>query len=142
MENKLKAKASIHINAPVDKVWNALVDPTLIKQYLFGTEAISDWKKGSDITYKGEWQGKSYEDKGTIIDIVPGKLLHTTYWSSMGGKEDKPENYANVIYEVGSEGDDTTVTITQDNIADEAGQKHMEENWKQVLTSMKKVLES
>ena len=33
-----------------------------------------------------------------MIDIVSEKLLHTTYWSSMGGKEDKPENYNNVIY--------------------------------------------
>ena len=60
---------------------------------MFGTNAVSDWQKGSSITYEGEWEGKKYKDKGTIIDIVPEKLLHTTYWSSIGGKEDKPENY-------------------------------------------------
>ena len=141
MANKSVAQSSIVINAPVNKVWKALIDPAQIKEYLFGTNAVSDWQKGSSITYEGEWEGKKYKDKGTIIDIVPEKLLHTTYWSSIGGKEDKPENYNNVIYELQPRGESTTVTISQDNIADEAGLKHMEENWGLVLSNMKKLLE-
>src|SRR3954467_2355464 len=129
MPNKLTSTNSISVHAPADKVWKALIDPQQIRQYLFGTTAISEWKKGSPITYKGEWQGKQYEDKGEIIDIVPEKLLHTTYWSGMSGKEDKPENYAHVIYELKPDGGNTTVTITQDNIDDEAGVNHMNENW-------------
>jgi len=100
MEQKLVSKSSTIINAPVNKVWEALTNPSLIKQYLFGTNTITDWKKGSPITYEGEWQGKSYKDKGVIVDIITEKLLHTTYWSSMSGKEDRPENYNNVLYEV------------------------------------------
>jgi uncharacterized protein YndB with AHSA1/START domain len=141
MADKLVAKSSIVINAAVSKVWKALIDPAQIREYLFGTNAISDWKKGSPLTYEGEWQGKKYKDKGTIIDIIPEKLLHTTYWSSIGGKEDKPENYNNVIYELQPRGESTMVTISQDNIADEAGLKHMEENWGIVLNNMKKLLE-
>jgi uncharacterized protein YndB with AHSA1/START domain len=141
MANKLVAQSSIVINAPVNKVWKALIDPAQIKEYLFGTNAVSDWQKGSSITYEGEWEGKKYKDKGTIIDIMPEKLLHTTYWSSIGGKEDKPENYNNVIYELQPRGESTMVTISQDNIADDAGLKHMEENWGLVLSNMKKLLE-
>ena len=141
MANKLVAQSSIVINAPVNKIWKALIDPAQIKEYLFGTNAVSDWQKGSSITYEGEWEGKKYKDKGTIIDIVPEKLLHTTYWSSIGGKEDKPENYNNVIYKLQPRGESTTVTISQDNTADEAGLKHMEENWGLVLSNMKKHLE-
>jgi len=44
------AKKSLIINAPIAKVWDALVNPELIKHYLFGTEAISDWEVGSPIT--------------------------------------------------------------------------------------------
>ena len=141
MAKKLVSKSSITINAPVSKVWQALTDPAQIKQYLFGTNTISDWKKGSPISYEGEWEGKKYKDKGTIIDIVPGKLLHTTYWSSMGGKEDKPENYNNVIYELQPQNEKTLITISQDNIDTEEQLKHMEQNWGIVLDSMKKLLE-
>jgi uncharacterized protein YndB with AHSA1/START domain len=141
MANKLTATNSITIHAPVSKAWQALIDPAQIKQYLFGTDAKSDWKKGSPITYTGEWEGKKYEDKGTVIDIIPERRLHTTYWSSMGGKEDKPENYANVIYEVKPDGGNSIVTITQDNIENEEGVKHMNENWGKVLEGMKRVVE-
>jgi uncharacterized protein YndB with AHSA1/START domain len=113
----------------------------MIKEYLFGTNTVSDWKKGSSITYSGEWEGKQYEDKGEIIDIVPEKLLHTTYFSGMSGKEYKPENYANVIYEVTPQNGSTTVTISQDNIDDEKGVEHMKKNWGMVLDGMKKLLE-
>jgi len=141
MRGKLNSETSIIIDAPVERVWNALIDPEQIKQYLFGTQAISDWKKGSSIIYKGEWEGKRYEDKGQIIDIIPNKLLHTTYWSSIGGKEDKPENYNNVVYKVDEENGKTRVTITQDNIKDEAERTHMIQNWTMVLQSMKKIIE-
>ena len=50
MKNLFSSKASIEIKTPTAKVWQALIIPELIKQYLFGTEAISDWKAGSTIT--------------------------------------------------------------------------------------------
>ena len=141
MEQKLVSKSSTIINAPVNKVWEALTNPSLIKQYLFGTNTITDWKKGSPITYEGEWEGQAYKDKGKIVDIIPEKLLHTTYWSSMSGKEDRPENYNNVLYEVEEQNGGTLVTISQDNIKDEKELEHMNQNWGIVLDSMKKLLE-
>jgi uncharacterized protein YndB with AHSA1/START domain len=141
MINKLTAKSTITIHASVHKVWRALTDPALIKEYLFGTDTVSDWKKGSKITWSGIYEGKSYQDKGTIIDIVPEKLLHTTHYSPMSGKEDKPENYHHVIYRLSPENTDTIVTVSQDNVKDEKELEHMEKNWKMVLEGMKKLLE-
>lgn len=141
MAGKLSATVTKHINAHVASVWQAFTDPALIKQYLFGTTVKSDWKLGSDITYTGEWEGKSYEDKGQIMDVIPFKKLHTTYWSGMSGKPDKPENYVNVYYEVEPDGDGSKVSITQDGIEDEKGVEHMKENWCKVLEGMKKLLE-
>jgi len=141
MSNRFAVRRTITINAPLNKVWQALTDPALIKQYLFGTETISDWERGSTITYKGEWQGQHYEDKGVIIDIIPDRLLHTTYYSSMSGKPDFPEYYANVIYELKAEGDHTVIHFTQDNIETEEALKHSEQNWDGVFAEMKKLLE-
>ena len=72
--NPLMAQATIIINAPALKVWDALTKPELIKQYLFGTTVITEWNVGSPIIYEGQWQGKPYQDKGTILKIEPGKL--------------------------------------------------------------------
>lgn len=141
MNNGLVAKTSIVINSPIGKVWEALVNPKMIKQYLFGTNVFSDWKVGSPIIYKGEWQGKHYEDKGKILEFIPEKLFASTYWSSMGGKEDKEENYATVIYHLQKTEGKTKVTLTQDNNATKEDKIHSEENWKIVLNGLKKLLE-
>jgi uncharacterized protein YndB with AHSA1/START domain len=141
MKRKLEVSRSIDIAAPAEYVWKALITPALIKKYLFGTDASSDWKVGSDIRFHGEWQGKAYEDKGKIIAIQPGKLLHHTYWSSIGGTEDKPENYVNVRYTLERNNDHTKLTISQDGVKTEESKKHLEENWGKVIEGIKKVVE-
>lgn len=141
MKNTFTAEISIFIQAPVSNVWKALVDPQQIKHYLFGTQVESDWKEGSAITYRGEWEGKTYEDKGTILSLVPEKIFSSTYWSSMSGKEDKPENYATVTYKLSEENNGTRLTLTQDNIETEESKKHSEGNWKAVLGKLKELVE-
>lgn len=141
MSKNLIAKQSITINAPASKVWDALINPEMIKQYLFGTDAVSDWKVGSPITYKGSWDGKTYEDKGTVLNVVDEKLLESTYWSSMSGTSDAPENYKNVRYELIPINSGTTLMITQNNNATEEEKNHSEQNWRMVLNSLKELLE-
>jgi uncharacterized protein YndB with AHSA1/START domain len=135
------AKQSITINAPAAKVWGALLNPDLIKQYLFGTEVRTDWEIGSPITYKGTWQGKEYLDKGTIIDLVPGRLLITSFWSSLSGLPDAPENYKNITYELKVDQQGIRLNITQDNNATAEEKNHSEQNWKMVLNGLKELVE-
>jgi uncharacterized protein YndB with AHSA1/START domain len=141
MNNKFTAQATTLVKAPASKVWDALTNPSLIKQYLYGTEVTSDWKVGSPITYKGEWEGKSYEDKGEILQIEPDKLLVSTFWSSLAGLPDLPENYKTVRYELLPEGDGTKLTITQDNNATQEEADHSTQNWTTVLDKLRELLE-
>ena len=138
----LTLKTTITINASAQKVWRALTDAAIVKQYFFGTDQQSDWKKGSPITWTGEWEGKTYQDKGTIIEITPGQFLKYSYWSSMGGTEDKPENYQYVSYDLQEKDGITIFELTQDNIKDEAAKEHSEQNWQSIYGEMKKMIES
>lgn len=138
----LIATTSIRIEAPVRAVWEALTTPAMIKQYLFGTEAQSDWKVGSPITFSGEWDGKHYQDKGTILKVELDKIFKYTYWSSMSGTEDIPSNYANVTYNLEGENGQTVLTIMQDGVPTEESKKHSENNWAMVLSTMKEMLEN
>ncbi len=141
MKNQFVANKKVAMNAPVAKVWKAITDPAQIKVYFFGTDVHTDWKKGSPLTYTGVWEGKQYEDKGVIVDIVPEKLYHSTYYSPLSGLEDKPENYNNVIWELSEENGKTTVSLTQDNIPTEESRQHSEKNWEMVLNNMKNLIE-
>jgi uncharacterized protein YndB with AHSA1/START domain len=141
MNDKVTARATATIHAPVSKVWQALINPEIIKQYLFNTEVISDWKVGSPILYRGEWEGKAFEDKGKILEIEPEKTLKSTHWSPLSGVPDSPENYHTVTYTLSDRGASTEVTITQDNNASEEEKVHSEKNWQTVLKGMKNLLE-
>jgi uncharacterized protein YndB with AHSA1/START domain len=141
MKTNLIATKSITIDAPVEKVWKALTTPEMIREYLFGTETVTDWKPGSPITWKGEWQGKKYEDKGKILAAEPGKQLRYTYWSSMAGKEDRPENYATVSFDLNGSNGQTQLTLTQDGNDTEEGRRHAEQNWTIVMDGLKKLVE-
>ena len=139
--SKLSLTTTIDIKAPVADVWKGLTDPEIVKQYFFGTNVKSDWQVGSPITFSGEWEGKTYEDKGTILEITPGWYVKYSYWSSMSGTEDKPENYADITYALSEKEEVTTIAITQDNIKDEASKEHSEKNWQMVFDGLKKILE-
>ena len=141
MNNKFTAEVTGTINAPASKVWEAFTTPRFLKQIFFGADVISDWKVGSSIIYKGEWEGKPYEDKGVILQFEPEKLLVTTHWSPLSGVSDVPENYHTVSYKLFGKGNSTKLTITQDNNATEDEKIHSEQNWKMMLDGMKKMLE-
>ncbi len=134
-------EVSIMLNASPSKVWNVLTDPELIKKYLFGTDTVTDWKVGSDIKWMGVWKGKKYEDKGKILKVEHGKLLEYTYWSSMSGLPDTPENYKKVTYRITRGLKATKLTIIQTNNTKE-GKAHSEQNWKAVSEGIKKIIEA
>lgn len=136
------AHASISINAPRARVWDALVNPEVIKQYFFGTTVVSDWKVGGPIVWKGEWQGKAYEDKGVLLRMEPERLLEYSHFSPLSGVADTPENYHTITIEVTDEGAQTLVSLSQDNNASEEEREHSEGMWGMMLASLKKVLEA
>ncbi|NMB55924.1 MAG: SRPBCC domain-containing protein [Leptolinea sp.] len=135
------AKTSIFINAPVKRVWLALVTPADIKHYMFGTNAVSNWHVGSPISWKGEWQGKPYEDRGVILRVLPEQMLRYSHYSPLSGLPNEPEYYHTVTIELAPEGGGTRVELTQDNNENEEERAHSEQNWGIVLLGMKRYLE-
>lgn len=139
-KNTVRVEMLIH--APAAAVWKALTDPVEVKKYFFGTDLVTDWEVGQPIYFRGEWDGKAYEDKGTVLDYRPLEKLEYDYFSSLSGKEDKPENYQTISYTVEPKGGDTLLTITQANAGSVEQQEHSEQNWKMVMGEMKKLVEN
>jgi uncharacterized protein YndB with AHSA1/START domain len=137
----LIAEAEDTINVSADKVWKALTDPALIKEYMFGATVNSDWAKGSAITWRGEMNGKKYEDKGEILEIVPEKRLMYSHFSPLSGKPDKPENYHTVDITLKAENNQTVINLKQDKNDSEKSRQESERNWKGMLDGLKKILE-
>jgi uncharacterized protein YndB with AHSA1/START domain len=132
---------TIHINAPASKVWDALTNPAIIKQWLFGTNVISDWKVGSPILFTGVWQGTEYKDKGNILQFDKEKVFQYNYWSGFSGLADAIENYSIVTFKLEATNNETQLTLTQTHFPTEIGYEHSDKNWDATLELMKKIIE-
>lgn len=136
------ARAETEIAAPAARIWRALTDPAEVKAYFFGTELTTDWTPGSPIYWRGEYQGKPYEDKGEVLDVEPNRRLRTTHFSPLSGQDDVPGNYHVLTYELSEADGRTTVALTQTNnpTADQAEQ--FSQTWQGVLDSLKQHVEA
>jgi uncharacterized protein YndB with AHSA1/START domain len=134
--------ASITINAPAEKVWDAITAPAKRKMWFFGVDTHTDWNVGSPIRQTGEWQGKPYEDKGVIKTFEPRHKLVHTHWSSLSGRPDKPENYETVSIALAKRHGGTEVEVHEENVADARQEETSEQMWKQALGELKKVAEA
>jgi len=136
------AKAETTIKATISKVWDAFVNPVIIKKYMFGTEVSSSWFEGSKIIWKGEWEGKPYEDKGVILKLHPPTTFQFSHFSPLSGLRDSPENYHTVTIQLAEKANGiTVVTLTQDNNPTEKEKDESTKNWSMMLESLKKLLE-
>ena len=142
MRNDLKVSKSIIDNANNDKVWKALTNPEIIKEYLYGTETLTDWKVGSEIIFQGEYNGQKYRDRGVILENILNTKISYSYWSIFYGLEDKPENYSSVSYTLADKGNNQTELIwTQKGFANEEGYKHSESGMDKFLKRIKNIIE-
>ena len=142
MPRGLVSTAATTIDAPIGRVWAALTDPAMIKQYLFGADVVSDWREGSAIVWKGTYEGRAYEDKGTILKLEPERVLQYTHFSALTGKPDLPEHYHTVTIELSSQNGVTAITLSQDNNPDEQTREHTAAFWQAMLERLKTLLES
>jgi uncharacterized protein YndB with AHSA1/START domain len=139
--DRLAAAASGPINADPAAIWAVITDPRQLGQAFFGATVDTDWRVGSPITYRGEWEGRSFEDKGEIVKFEPDKLLQFTHFSPLSGQPDIPENHHMVTFDLAPRGDGTELVITQTNAASQEERNHSEANWARVLNSIKHAAE-
>jgi uncharacterized protein YndB with AHSA1/START domain len=150
MPNQLIVKNEISINAAASKVWDALTNPEQTKKYMFGCEALSDWKVGSPLLWKGAHEGKEMIFvKGYVLIFQPNSLLKFTVIDPNASYPDTPENHLNVIYELSEQDGQTILTVLQDGFENAAeGEKRYQhtynngEGWNPILVQIKAVAET
>lgn len=136
------ASADIDVSAPPQRVWTALTDPDEIAKYMFGASVESTWRPGSSITWRGEYEGKPYQDKGEILEAEPPRWLKLTHFSPLTGQEDRPENYHTVTYELIDRDGATHLALSQDNNADQDEADRASATWSTMLTGLKEAVEN
>ncbi|KQW80061.1 hypothetical protein ASC89_08100 [Devosia sp. Root413D1] len=140
MSATFTATTSLELSTPPTRVWAALTDPAMIRQYMFGAELTGDWRQGGTVTYRGEWDGTPFEDKGDILEIDPPRLLKVNYYSAMSGQPDTPENRQLITYALVPSGTGTRLTVSQSNNPTQQASTAAEGNWAMTLDALKGLL--
>ncbi|WP_348790074.1 SRPBCC family protein [Leifsonia sp. NPDC080035] len=138
------ARAEVEVKAPRRAVWRLLTTSGSHPEILAGAEIVSDWRLGSRIVWRGEWEGRSFEDHGRVVELddrsEPWRIV-LTHFSPMTGQPDVPENYHTLRFELDETPTGTLVTLDQDNNPTAEAAQHSSDNWDAMLRGVRTVAE-
>jgi uncharacterized protein YndB with AHSA1/START domain len=135
MSTDISTSTSITIDAPAVRVWEALTNPESIKEWFFGVDTETDWTEGSSIVHRGEYEGETYEDKGTILQVAPERTIVHTHWSPRSGLPDEPENYQEVAWTLSEADGETELTVSEVNLPSTEAKAASEQGWAGALSA-------
>ena len=144
MAETFVGRASVTINTSRAHVWDALVNPEKIKQYMPVTSVVSNWRENSPIVWRSEFQDKTFEVRGTILRCDPERLLeydHSLPIFRASERGHSSASYQRVTIELRDEGAQTYVSVTEKGNKTRRELEHSEGSWRMVLNGMKALLE-
>jgi uncharacterized protein YndB with AHSA1/START domain len=129
-------------NASVEKVWKALTDKELIKQWSFNMAAFKP-EVGCEFRFDGGKDDMVYHHLCRVKEVIPGKKLSYT-WRYEGYEGDSL-----VTFELFAEGDKTRLRLTHEGLetfpADnpDFAKKNFSEGWTHIIgASLKNFVET
>jgi uncharacterized protein YndB with AHSA1/START domain len=109
------SESVVNILAPARKVWLALTVPDLVKQWQYGSDLLTTWEPGTPIIFRNEWNGQTFEQKGTVIEFTPESRLKYSLFFPRPDLQDIPEHCFFMTYELIERGDATSVLFRQED---------------------------
>ena len=106
---------STFIDASPSEAWDLLVDQNRMGRLFWDSTVESDFVPGHPIIWKGTWQGKPFEDRGSIRKAERPRLLQCTHWTASSG-DFVEENLSLLTWELSAEKGGVTVTFRHENI--------------------------
>lgn len=131
---------TIQIKASLSVVWNTLTNPDLMSQWMgepeMGLEILTDWKVGSAIIIRGFHHVK-FENRGTVLEFEPNRVLKYDYLSSTSQLPDKQENHTVIEFRLTPDNDQTSLKLTLSNFPTESIFKHVDFYWRTTMGIIK-----
>ena len=136
MINNSKFIYIIYIRTTPERVWAAITNPHLTKQF-WGHENISDWKEGSTWKHIADDNKRTVKLVGEVLKVRPRELVLT--WADPSNLEDN----SHVSFKMELAKEAVCLKVTHNNF--KVGSKisdRVKDGWPRVLSSMKSFLET
>ena len=125
-----------YIESTAADVWEALTDADISGRY-WGHRNVSDWKVGSRWEHQ-RVDGSGIADVvGTVVESDPPTRLVTTWWLP-----DNEDLVSRVTFDIEQHGDIVRLTVTHEDLADDAERDAAAAGWAAVLSNLKSLLET
>ena len=134
---RFTATAQTDVAATAQRVWAALTEPERIAAYMQGSRVTTTWQVGSPITWDGQYDGRSYQDKGEVLTYDEPHVLSVTHYSPLMGQPDEPESYHTLVYTLTASGERTRLELTQGGCDSEEQAAQFSQNWQGMLDGLK-----
>ena len=105
----------VKIVAPTRKVWLALTVPDLVKQWQYGSDLLTTWEVGTPIIFRNEWNGRVFEQKGSVLEFLPESRLKYSLFFPHPDLQDIPEHYFFMTYELTESEGVTSLLVRQED---------------------------
>ena len=128
------------IRTTPEKLWEALTDPTLIRQYWYGVNVACAWKKGAP--WKMAFPDGRLADAGRILEIDPPRRI-VIQWQNEWDPEMKAEGPSRCTIDLQALDGAVKLTITHDiDGADSLFIRGVSAGWPYTLSNLKSLLET
>jgi uncharacterized protein YndB with AHSA1/START domain/DNA-binding transcriptional ArsR family regulator len=127
-----------YIHSTPQRVWHALTDPGLSAEY-WGHSNVSDWQAGSRWEHQ-RTDGSGIADVvGTVVETEPPRRLVITFAGPVEAPAGGPSQ---VTFDIEPHGEIVRLTVTHENLADQAEYDAASAGWPAVLANLKSLLET
>jgi len=138
--NQTKHIYVVYIATTADKLWKAITDRELARQY-WGHENVSDWKVGSRWSHVAAEPARPERIVGKVIEVTPPTRLVMS-WADPKDEADKSQ-HSRVTFDIEPLDDMVKLTVTHDELAAGSNmERGITKGWPLVLSSMKSFLET
>jgi uncharacterized protein YndB with AHSA1/START domain len=127
-----------YIESTPDTVWHALTDAELTAAY-WGHSNVSDWQVGSDWQHRRTDGSDIADVVGTVVESAAPTRLVTT-WA--GPDEERAGGPSRVTFDIEPYGEIVRLTVTHENLSDEAERQAAASGWAAVLSNLKSLIET
>src|SRR5206468_3986203 len=125
-----------YIESTPENVWRALTDPDLTATY-WGHSNVSDWKAGSTWEHQRTDGSRVPDVVGQVVESTPPTRLVTTWARPEGKPSDEPSR---VTFDIESYGGIVRLTVTHENLADDAERDAAAAGWAAVMLNLKSLI--
>jgi uncharacterized protein YndB with AHSA1/START domain len=139
LEGTMEKVFEIYIKTTPERLWEAITDSEMRRQYSFGVGVASDWTPGSRYE-SGHAQAGVAIAEGENLEVDPPRRLVQSF-NALWSDDVKREGTSRVTWEIEPVADSCRLTVTHDELREDANGE-LYGGWPMILSGLKTLLET